>query len=249
MIILTYHKVGSPVPGEINVPLPIFRAQMAYLAAHYPVLSLPVALAMARAGRLDRDVAVLTFDDGYASVLAHAYPVLRAFHLPALVYVCPQYADAGGLMPWDRERSERVMDWAELRTLTADGLVRCGSHTWSHRVLPGASDADLEAELARSRAAIEDRLGLPAPDFCYPKALWDRRCAAAVSRHYETAVTGGCRKNGPTADPFRLTRIPVVMSDTMELFRAKLEGRLRWDGAVHGPRKLYCRLTGRWPIH
>lgn len=247
--IVVYHKVGSPVGGELNVPLPEFRRQMAWLAGRFPVLPLPDALRLAGAGALARDAVCLTFDDGYRHVLAHAAPVLRALGLPATVYVCPAYAARGGMLPWDRSASERVMDWAELRELTADGLFRCGSHTWSHRVLPGAPDAALDRELGTARQELEQQLGVPVPDFCYPKSLWDRRTAAAVRRCYDTAVVGGSRKAVPPLDLLCLPRVPVVLSDTFGLFQAKLAGRLPGEALLGWPRRMYYRLSGRWPAH
>lgn len=247
VLILAYHKVGSPVPGEMNVPLPVFRRQMAHLATHYPVLPLAAALQLAGTGALERDVAVLTFDDGYRNLFTQALPVLQEWNLPATVYICPAYAQRGSPLPWDREPSERVMDWPLLRELTRDGRIRCGSHTWSHRVLPGATAAEVAAEVGGACAEIEDRLGVPVPDFCYPKGLWDARSAAIVRRHHQTAVVGGFRPALPPLDPWRLHRLPMVASDTFPLFLAKLAGRLAWESALSWPRILWYRLRRRWP--
>lgn len=76
--------------GDESYPLPVFRAQMRYLARCYHVVPLDqlVALAADPNARPGREVA-LTFDDGLRNNLTLAYPVLRSLGLPATFYVCP----------------------------------------------------------------------------------------------------------------------------------------------------------------
>lgn len=246
IIILTYHQVGVDRTAEINVPLPEFRRQIAYLAGRYPVVPLAEAV---DATALDQDLVVLTFDDGYRSFIEHAAPVLHDHRLPATVYVCPAYAQSGTYLPWDRSRADPAMDWAQLRALAGSGLVSVGSHTWSHRVVPGLTDEEMHHELADARVEIEERIGRAVPDFCYPKALWDGRSERWVSRWYERATVGACRRNRAPVRPYRLTRIPVLLSDTFDLFVAKVEGRVRWESLYSLPRKLYYQASGNWPRH
>ncbi len=59
------------------------------------------------------------------------------------------------------------MGWDELRGLVEHG-VEIGSHTVSHPHLPLLSDAEIENELADSRARLEDGLGRPCRFLAYP---------------------------------------------------------------------------------
>jgi hypothetical protein len=81
-------------------------------------------------------------------------------------------------------------------------------------------------ELDRSRALIEDQLGVPARHFAYPKARPGSVDAdRAVRARFASAALAGTRANAPgTADPYRLARSPVQTSDGLRWFARKLRG-------------------------
>jgi peptidoglycan/xylan/chitin deacetylase (PgdA/CDA1 family) len=106
-VILGYHNVVSR-PSEamqadpsLHATREHFEAQIRWLKEHCDVVSLAEL-----ASRLDRDesvsgTAAITFDDGYAGVVEHAWPILRALGVPATVFII---ADAPGNIPvfwWD----------------------------------------------------------------------------------------------------------------------------------------------------
>jgi peptidoglycan/xylan/chitin deacetylase (PgdA/CDA1 family) len=73
------------MPDETDAEL--FRHHMQYLAAHFTVLPLPVAVDQLRRGALPRLAAVITFDDGYASNYTVARPILQGFGFSASFFV------------------------------------------------------------------------------------------------------------------------------------------------------------------
>ena len=82
-----------------------------------------------------------------------------------------------------------MMSWRELKELHQEGH-EIGSHSQSHAILPLVSDAQLEREVAGSRAHLKRQLGFEIDTFCYPNGDCDARVAAAVERAgYRHAVT------------------------------------------------------------
>ena len=62
-------------------------------------------------------------------------------------------------------------------------IVEIGSHTRTHPILSGCSDADVTAEIAGSKAEIEAAIGRRVSTFCYPNGLsedFDPRAEHAV---------------------------------------------------------------------
>lgn len=104
--ILRYHAVcprdaGYAEPG-ICVSPAAFEAQIAYLAAHYRVLSLPDAVAtFTRGGSLPKNAVAITFDDGYADNLGAAR-ILARHGLSATFYITAGCL-ADGLPFWPSE--------------------------------------------------------------------------------------------------------------------------------------------------
>lgn len=99
--VLTFHGLrGSDANGVLDAslhePETSFRQLCAFLAEHYRVITAEEALAIATTtpsfpGLKPR--VLLTFDDGYASNLKRALPILREFDLPALVFVSTAFAN------------------------------------------------------------------------------------------------------------------------------------------------------------
>jgi peptidoglycan/xylan/chitin deacetylase (PgdA/CDA1 family) len=81
------------VSGEVT--LDFFCAHARFIASSYSVLPLPDAVALLAADRLPRNVACITFDDGYASNVDVALPVLERLKLKASFFICTGAIDGG----------------------------------------------------------------------------------------------------------------------------------------------------------
>lgn len=120
--VLLYHAV-EPVERahlrglDSNTPPEIFERHLDYLARHHPV----VALAEYESGRLPAQAVLITFDDGYRSVLAEALPRLQQRKMPAVLYVV---SDAvGNERPvWVNELAWRLNQSAAARAAAASRL-------------------------------------------------------------------------------------------------------------------------------
>jgi peptidoglycan/xylan/chitin deacetylase (PgdA/CDA1 family) len=112
--------------------------------------------------------------------------------------------------------SEELLGWDELRSLAGRG-VTVGSHTRDHAVLHGRQNAGLvSAQVRSSKAAIEDRLGVPCRHFCYPHGhpsdLSREAVEAVREAGYSSAFmnVGGPVRKG--MDPLLLPRIAIAGS-------------------------------------
>lgn len=96
------HMVRRVIPGLLTSTR-TFERQIAWLKEHYDVGTLDDALeALAGRGRGERDLCVLTFDDGYLDFAEHAVPILRRYGVPALVYVTSGVPESGVPLLHDR---------------------------------------------------------------------------------------------------------------------------------------------------
>lgn len=103
------------------------------------------------------------------------------------------------------------LTWDEVRIMAKKG-IEFGAHTMSHPVLSRVSEpAELQHELAGSKARIESKTGQPVYNFCYPNGTFrdfnEQTVAAVRECGYLTAVTGEKGVNLQNADPYRLRRI------------------------------------------
>jgi len=177
VLILSYHRVVADFLDEkerglytLNIAQQTFRRHLEALLGSHDIVSLEDALEVLNgARRAARDVAVITFDDGYRDVYTHAFPVLRALRAPGVVYVPSSFVGTGQRLGHDRLYAalERMAD----RGLSA---IAVGVGGTGERWLADALDGGVQPEVALERlisryptpgllalaSALEDRLGL-----------------------------------------------------------------------------------------
>lgn len=221
LTVLIYHRVGGGTSDERDVALDAFRAQMDLLARHR-VVSLDTALDELAAGD-ERPKVALTFDDGFADVHEHAWPVLAARGLPFTVYLASGYV--GGQLHWEGSTAEApgpALSWDQLGELVASGLCTVGNHTHRHP-RPGEL---VEDDLDACTDAIERHLGLTPRHFAYPWGVAVTRLEPVLRARFRSSVTGEVGRNRADTDPQRLRRVPVRGSDPLAFVAGKLTGRL-----------------------
>jgi peptidoglycan/xylan/chitin deacetylase (PgdA/CDA1 family) len=185
--ILEYHYIrDNPNPRDqlgfrLSVTPTEFQRQMDWLAANsYHPVSMADLRAYFAAGRpLPATSVVLTFDDGYLDFFTTAFPILQRLGFTAVAYVVPGFLGRPG-----------YMDQAQIQQLDASGIVEIASHTVNHLDLTRLDAGSLNTQLQASRASLEQLLGHPVLDFCYPSGRFNGRVVSAVAAAgYQTATT------------------------------------------------------------
>lgn len=118
-LVLCYHNVipnadaGMRRGLGLHMPFPAFARQMRWLAANYDVIPLQRFVDRTAARESLRGTAVVTFDDAYAGVFEHAWPLLRELHLPATVFVVAEAPGTDADFWWDHPEVLRA--WSDAR--------------------------------------------------------------------------------------------------------------------------------------
>ena len=228
-LVLCYHAVSTAWPAELSVTPERFERQLEVFARRgYR----GVTFAEVVRGEAPKRSVAVTFDDGYASTLRVAQPILERLEMPATLFVPTDYM-GGGPMAWpgidhwlgtEHERELDPLSWQEVRLLAEAGW-EIGSHTKSHPHLTEISDEQLEVELTESREVCEEQLGQPCSTIAYPFGDHDERViAAAGAAGYEAAATFPSALTRPM--PLAWPRIGVFHHDTQRIFRAKISPRV-----------------------
>src|SRR5215211_2765898 len=244
VVVLQYHRVGRRVPLEIDLPLERFAAQMAHIADERRAMTLDHALELLDGTAVpQRDPIVVTFDDGTADFAECAAPVLVRHEIPVVLYLATAYIENQSSFP----HGAAPLSWSALRDLIDTGIVTVGSHTHTHALLDSTDDAHTAYELDHSVGLIEERLGVEARHFAYPKGVAGSPAAAsAVRRRFASAALAdvGVNRYGRT-DPHRLARSPIQHSDGMRWFTRKLHGGLSLEGTMRRAlnHRRYARVT------
>ncbi|MEY4544313.1 MAG: hypothetical protein RL685_508 [Pseudomonadota bacterium] len=128
----------------------------------------------------------------------------------------------------------KLMSWQQIRELAAQGH-EIGSHSLTHPLLPDLETAEIEQEVAVSRARLAQLAGCEVPSFCYPNGSYDQRSLEAVQRAgYACAVTTrwGLHRGG----------------SALEIERCDMDyARLQTRRGEFSPERLWLRLSGLQP--
>lgn len=224
--VIGWHRVDGTSAG-LSTGVDDFRRHLDELERWGArVMPLDEAMTALEAGTLPPRAVALTFDDGYASVLETAWPLLRERGMPATFYVSSGYVDSTVRFPWDREEPAhdrfRLVRADELADAAAQGLD-VGSHTVTHPWLPRLEPTEVKRELVESRTALEEMTGYPVTSLAYPTGGWSQQvCAIAEEAGYRVGITVD-RGLNTVRTPLLSVRRAFVPHDPRDL-RLVLEG-------------------------
>lgn len=223
---LMYHHVGPFRPGtyaSLTVTAPNFERQVRWLASQgYTGITASAWRAWQREARpLPDKPILLTFDDGYADLAEHAFPLLRKYDFSATVFVVTHCI--GGTNLWDQESGSaphRLLSADQIRFWSAQG-IEFGSHTRTHHALTEISAPAVLEEVEGSKRELEALLGSPVAAFCYPFGECNEAVVEVVRRHYDLAFADD-GDNDLRTDPYRLRRVMISSGDSLLDFRFRV---------------------------
>lgn len=128
----------------------------------------------------------VSFDDGYESVYEEAFPVLKAFSIPATIFVPTAFV--GGDNSWNHRASvrENHLTWRQLRELQ-ENRWEVGHHTHRHYNLLALQDHEIEEEMKEANSVFAEELPIAPATFAYPYGKVDQRVAGVIGLFYEYA--------------------------------------------------------------
>lgn len=231
VVVLLYHRVTDELRDGVTVGIEQFDQQIGYLAKHYPIASIDDIVDGNIPESADgRPLVAVTFDDGYRDNFDHAVPVLLRHRMPAGFFVSTGMIGRDVGFKHDLSKLGRAlpnMDWEQLREMRDMGFT-LGSHTVTHMNCARAGEAELKAELAESKQALESELGLDRVLFAYPFGGRADITPDALSE-VKNAGYGACLSayggvNVGPIDRFNVLRMPVSSGFDFGRFIARVEG-------------------------
>jgi len=204
--ILTYHHVGIPSgKWRFNtVSEKSFDYQMNFMKRHgFQVISIDNLVEGIKHGQqFARNTVVLEFDDGYEDNYTYAFPVLKKYGFPAMVFLISDVVGTPGFLTWD-----------EIKEMEKYGFL-AGSHTCHHVYLPKASLIRARDEIVNSKKVIEEHLGHPIEYICYPSGGFNHEIKRLVREAgYKAGMTTNRGKDRFDADLYELKRIHMSNTD------------------------------------
>ena len=132
-VIMYHHVLGedSSLLGDYVISVSEFESDLAWLkAAGYQTVSAQQLIDYTQGqGELPERPVLLTFDDGYESFYANAYPLLEQYQMKAVVSVIGRYSDLYSQPDVVKHLNYSHLNWRQVRELSQSELVEVGSHS------------------------------------------------------------------------------------------------------------------------
>ncbi len=240
LTVLTYHAIGPERSVTAADPNRFADTIDAFLNAGWNPVDLQEWIAR---GRPDAPRGfALTFDDGLRSI-TRVVDFLTRRALRPTVFLVSDRVGADNRWPGQPRSipSESTLDWSEIAGLARSGF-RFASHGATHACLDQLSPQRVTSELKRSRAALEEHLGVPCEWLAYPygrSSSWVRSVAARV---YSAAFGTRLGTAHVRQDPFDLARSMPITCVIRAFYPPSSTAARRVGCDAAAP----CGLAGKW---
>jgi peptidoglycan/xylan/chitin deacetylase (PgdA/CDA1 family) len=171
---------------------------MAYLKDYgYQVLGFDEFIKLkAASGPAPRKSVVITFDDGYEDNYTNAFPVLKKYGYPAIIF-----------LPTDLIGQKGHMTWEQVAEMSRYGIA-FGSHGRRHEYLPDLTVEQQRDEIFESKRILQERLRQTVDYFAYPIGGFNDTIKKMVQEAgYKAAASTNRSYDRYNKDLFELNRI------------------------------------------
>lgn len=223
--VLCYHAIGGPTSG----PDHSFSVEPQTFADHLDALDSEgwrfapfsdLIKARAAGGDLAAKTAVVTFDDGFASVLHSAVPILHGVGATGTAFITTGFLASEKTLAPDRYLTQR-----EVEQLSAAGL-EIGAHGDQHLEHDLIGPDELHTELARSQEILRDIVGQEILSYAYPFGYSNPEVQAAAANEGYRGAAGVRHALSSAADsPFDIARLRITRRTTPERLMGWVSGR------------------------
>lgn len=186
-VLMYHHILESPARlGDYVISPEQFESDLLFLKEHgYQTVTAEEILRFVKNGSpLPEKSVLITFDDGYESTYAYAYPLLKKHGMTAVVSVIGAYTELFSDPNEPRHLNYSHVSWEQLREMLDSGVFEIGNHTtdlhkergngkrFGIRIKKGEDyesyRAALTADIDGLNRRMEEELGIRPMVFAYP---------------------------------------------------------------------------------
>lgn len=208
LVILQYHHIATDTPAATSTTLETFKNHLRLIKQQgFHVISLERVSTLIRNDEPLPDKTVLiTFDDSYSSIYTTAYPALKEFDYPFVVFANTTPVESG---------QQGYMTWQQLKEMTAQG-GSIANHTTDHGHMVRRKNGESETqwrkritqEIQQANQLIKQHTGQDHRVLAYPYGEFNPEIIALLK---ELNYLGMGQHSGPVAvgERYALPRFPM----------------------------------------
>mgnify|MGYP000897073652 CR=1 FL=1 len=172
---------------------------------------------------------IISFDDGFMSVLNNALPILEKYDIPFHVFINKNFIQSNNKL---------FLNKKGLIELSNKKNVELGSHGVSHMKLSQLTTQQIKEEISESKIWLEDITGKIVNTFSYPHGSFDNRAKKYLEEFgYNFAASSKFGDVNNLTPKFELPRLDIWSTDTNKILYQKINGHWNWLNYVQNLKK------------
>jgi peptidoglycan/xylan/chitin deacetylase (PgdA/CDA1 family) len=216
-----YHAIHDH-NSVISISTREFEWQMRWLHEHnFRILSLSEIIAYLKNGKsLPSHSMAITFDDGFECIYKNAFPILKKYNFPAIIFLVAGYCGRKNDWPDQPTSIPKLMlsNWSQIKEMDRSG-IEFGSHTNNHLRLDKISPHQVTEQIEVSKSIIEGYLGHSINILAYPYGRFNETIIKSVRSVYKGACTAKPGLIEADSDPYKLARVDIFYLKKRFLFK------------------------------
>jgi len=210
VLVLCYHEMSPGATSTYDVPSEDFAEQLQLIAdeGYQSVTVDQIADYFDGKADLPERAVCFTFDDGAESILTVSKPMMDEHGFVGNIFLISDSVGGQGLLSWEQVGELAAAGWG------------VGSHTASHEYLTRVDAETVRAQLADSKAAIDEHTDGACSAIAYPYGLYDTIVMGLTQETgYRLAFSIDRGPADWTDDRWRVPRQMVVNGNSLKTFR------------------------------
>lgn len=217
LVILYYHSVPEKSIGKFKKQITILKKYTTPIGFTEDCLN-------------QKKCSLVTFDDGFQSVIENALPILQKNTIPCILFILGE--QFGSKPPWldateHEDKNETILTVDQLKQIPTDDVI-IGAHGMSHSPLTNVSSEQKQRELEKSKDILTQHLQRDITLFSFPHGYYDQEALNMCQQiGYRNVFT---IEPQIITDPtcYKQGRVAVDLCDSAIEFYLKIHGAYSW---------------------
>ena len=195
---IMYHRFNENKYPSTNIRMEVFSQQMEQIKnLGYEFYHPDIFLKEFQIPKKEKKI-LITIDDGFKSFYNEAWPYLKKYKIPFILFVSTEPVGKNGYMTWD-----------EIKEIQKSKIGFIGHHSHTHEYLIDMSENEFIEDIETATKIFKKELGYVPSIFSYPFGEYSLFMKNYISKNFEIAFGQHSGIIDVNKDKFELPRFPI----------------------------------------
>ena len=174
--IFCYHSISNDKNDIYAISPNTFRNQLLRIKKQFQIISI-LEIPPWIENNEGKNLACITFDDGFLDFFTNAYPIISELKIPTTVFIPTK--NIGG-----KFLEKETLQEKHIKILSKDSLITIGSHAHNHTRLDQLTETELKNEFKTSQDTLQNITGKKISAIAYPFGKTNKTISTTAKKYF-----------------------------------------------------------------